>query len=81
MQIREELEVLIRQGMQAAIDDVTLSMDTLPDPGLERPKDETNGDWASTVAMRSAKVAHRAPRDIAAAILDHLPENDLIESA
>ena len=81
MQIREELEVLIRQGMQAAIDDGTLSMDTLPDPGLERPKDETNGDWASTVAMRSAKVAHRAPRDIAAAILDHLPENDLIESA
>ena len=34
MQIREELEVLIRQGMQAAIDDGTLSMDTLPDPGL-----------------------------------------------
>lgn len=78
MQIREELEQLIHAGLEAAIADGTLAMDEIPDAGLERPKDETNGDWASTVAMRSAKLAHRAPRDIAAALADHLPENNLI---
>ena len=52
----------------------------VPAPALERPRDEANGDWASTVAMRSAKLAKRNPREIAQIIVDHLPENDLIQS-
>ena len=80
MQIRVELERLVTAAMQAAVDDGTLSLEQLPEPALERPKDESNGDWASTVAMRSAKLARRAPRDIAKAIVDHLPENDIIAS-
>ena len=80
MQIREQLEQIVEQGIKAAIADGSLAMESVPEPALERPKDEANGDWASTVALRSAKLAHRAPRDIAAAIIDHLPANDLIES-
>lgn len=80
MQIREQLEQIVEQGIKAAIANGSLAMESVPEPALERPKDEANGDWASTVALRSAKLAHRAPRDIAAAIIDHLPANDLIES-
>lgn len=80
MQIREQLEQIVEQGIKAAIADGSLAMESVPEPALERPKDEANGDWASTVALRSAKLAHRAPRDIAAAIIDHLPANDMIES-
>lgn len=79
MQIREQLEQIVEQGIQAAIADGSLAMESVPEPALERPKDEANGDWASTVALRSAKLAHRAPRDIASAIIDHLPANDMIE--
>jgi arginyl-tRNA synthetase len=80
MQIREQLEQLIEQALRACAEDGTLELPTVPEAALERPRDLANGDWASTVAMRSASVAHRSPRDIANAIVAHLPENDIIDS-
>ena len=80
MQIREQLEQIVDQAIAAAMADGTLVMDEAPAAALERPRDPENGDWASTVAMRSAKLAHANPRVIAQAIVDHLPENDVIKS-
>lgn len=40
--------------------------------------EESHGDWACAMAMRLAKQAHKAPREIAQILLDHMPENDLI---
>ena len=80
MQIREQLEQVIDAAIAAACEDGSLQMEQPPAAGLERPRDEANGDWASTVAMRSAKLAKRNPREIAQIIVDHLPENDLIQS-
>lgn len=80
MQIREELENLFAASIAAACEDGSLELAERPAPALERPRDLSNGDWASTVAMRSAKLAHKAPRDIAQIIVDHLPENTMIAS-
>ena len=80
MNIRESLERIIETALSAACEDGSLALESIPAASLERPRDEANGDWASTVAMRSAKLAHKNPRDIAQAIVDHLPENDMIES-
>ena len=77
MQIREQLEEIVNKAIATAIQDGALALDEPPAAALERPRDPENGDWASTVAMRSAKLARRAPRDIAQAIVDHLPENQL----
>ena len=65
MQIRDRLEEVVNQAIQAAIADGSLKMEEVPQAGLERPRDAANGDWASTVAMRSAKLAHANPRVIA----------------
>ena len=81
MQIREELEKVVDEAIAAAIADGALAMDEAPEAGLERPRDPENGDWASTVAMRSAKLAHANPRAIAEAIVAHLPANDVVKSA
>ena len=78
MQIREQLEQLIDAAVAAAREDGELSLDEAPQAALERPRDEGNGDWASTVALRSAKLAKKNPREIAQIIVDHLPENDLV---
>lgn len=80
MQIREQLEQLIDAAVAAACEDGTLTLEQAPEAALERPRDESNGDWASTVAMRSAKLAKKNPREIAQIIVDHLPENDMIAS-
>ena len=78
MQIREQLEQIISSALAAAVEDGSLALESIPPAALERPRDEANGDWASTVAMRCAKQAKRNPREIAQILVDHLPENDMI---
>ncbi len=57
-----------------------LSEFEVSDFGIERTNDAQKGDWTSTVAMRSSKAAHRAPRDIAAAIIAHMPADEAVVS-
>ncbi|MBE6465220.1 arginine--tRNA ligase [Denitrobacterium detoxificans] len=80
MQIREQLEQLVGQGLSTAVADGSLALDEIPEAALERPRDTNNGDWASTVALRLAKAAKKNPREIAQIIVDHLPENGMIAS-
>ncbi len=80
MDIRESLEKVMDAAIKSATDDGSLKLEEIPSAFLERPRDEANGDWASTVAMRLAKQAHMAPRDIAQIVIDHIPENDMIAS-
>lgn len=80
MQIREQLEQLIDAALLAAREDGSLELDQAPEAALECPRDENNGDWASTVAMRCAKQAKKNPREIAQIIIDHIPSNDMIAS-
>lgn len=80
MTIRESLESVLHQALKAAVEAGELPLDEIPVPSLERPREEGHGDWACTVAMRLAKAAHMNPRAIAQAIVEHLPENSLVES-
>ncbi|MBQ9021868.1 MAG: arginine--tRNA ligase [Eggerthellaceae bacterium] len=80
MLIREELERIVGKALQSALDDSSLALDEVPDCGLERPRDEGHGDWASTLAMRAAKSAGMNPREIAQIIIDHLPKDSIIAS-
>lgn len=80
MTIRESLESVLHQALKAAVEAGELPLDEIPQPSLERPREEGHGDWACTIAMRLAKAAHMNPRAIAQAIVDHLPENNLVES-
>ena len=80
MEIRESLEAIIDAAIDAARADGSLELAEAPQAALERPRDEANGDWASTVAMRTAKLAHKNPREIAQIIVNHIPANDMIAS-
>ena len=75
MGIRESLEEIFTEAIASAADSGELDLEVLPAPSLERPRDEANGDWASTVAMRCAKAAGMPPRDVAQLIIDNLPES------
>lgn len=79
MQIREDLEQLINDAVAKTMDEDMLVLDEVPEAALERPRDEGNGDWASTVALRCAKQAGKNPREIARLIVDQLPENEMIQ--
>lgn len=80
MTIRESLESVLHQALKAAVEAGELPLNEIPQPSLERPREEGHGDWACTIAMRLAKAAHMNPRAIAQVIVDHLPANNLVES-
>ncbi len=75
----EKLERLVRDALAAAQEANELPLFEVDDLGFERPADSANGDWSSTVALRSAKLAHCAPRKVAEAIVAHLAPNDSID--
>jgi arginyl-tRNA synthetase len=48
---------------------------------LERPRDPAHGDFATNVAMRSARAIGRSPRDLAQELAEKVIELDEIDSA
>ena len=66
-------EVLTRRGLDLA---------ALPDDvGVERPRNPEHGDYATNVAMRTAKKAGVAPRDLAAWLVEALVAVDGVAAA
>ncbi len=67
-QVKELVADLVRQALQSAVaaGDVTLAEGAEVD--VERPRDPSHGDWATNVALRSAKSAGMPPRQLAEAI-------------
>ena len=68
----EKIEELVRKAVSDAQEAGDLPAFEVGDLGLERPADAGNGDWTTTLALRSARLAHMAPRAIAQAIVDHM---------
>lgn len=69
----DEARALLIQAAQAAMAAGELPQTELPDFIVEIPGDVKNGDVASNLAMAGARVFKKAPRQIADAILAHLP--------
>ncbi len=67
------LDVLARRGLDPS---------ALPaDAGVERPRNPEHGDYATNVALRTAKKAGVAPRDLAAWLVEELTGKDGIAGA
>ena len=75
----DKIEELVRAALAAAQKKGELPAFDVADCGIERPQDTSHGEWTSTVALRSAKLAHRAPRDIATAIANNIDLGGAVE--
>lgn len=75
----EKLEASLRAALMEAQSCGDLPPFEVADLGFERPADASNGDWSSTIALRCAKLARRAPRMVAQAITSHLVSNEAVE--
>jgi arginyl-tRNA synthetase len=61
------------QAAQSAGDLPAFDLPSVDAIAIERPKQADHGDFATPVAMQLAKPARRAPRQIAEALVKHLP--------
>lgn len=66
MNIVQEMEGKLKNEIkQAVLDSGLADESTLPSIVLEKPKDKAHGDYATNIAMQLARVAKKAPRQIA----------------
>lgn len=72
IQQKEKLRTAIEAAVKTALAKGELELAVLPDIELEVPKDKSHGDFASNIALISAKAAKKAPREIARIISEHL---------
>ena len=67
LDVEIKLKTSIQQALKEAGADIELDKII-----IERSKDKTHGDYATTVAMQMAKTLHKSPRDIASLIVTKL---------
>ena len=82
--MKDAISVLVADAVRQAIAAGELPLAEIPDPALERPRDVSHGDWATTVALRSAKAAGMNPRAVAEIVTSHMaghPDIDALEIA
>lgn len=70
---REKLQGLISEAIEQAVNNGDLTLTDIPEINLETPKDPNHGDFASNIALVAAKAARKPPRDVAAALIKHIP--------
>lgn len=78
--MKTQIEQILTEAI-AGLPGIDIGADgAVPIPELERTRDRQHGDYACNIAMRLAKPLRQKPRDIAQAIVDLIPDSDLIDS-
>lgn len=78
MRQKSELISAIETAIQAALDKGDLVVESVPEVGLEVPREKQHGDFASNIALAMAKPAKKAPREVAQIIVENLPTAGVI---
>ena len=76
--MRAELRLLIRSAVETLLKDRSTGPDEIPAWNVERTRQKAHGDFACNVALVLAKPLRSNPKDVAHALLEHLPESPLV---
>ncbi|MEK3712304.1 arginine--tRNA ligase [Bacillus sp. FSL K6-1005] len=70
MNIAEQMKDVLKEEIKAAVLKAGLAEESqIPNVVLETPKDKTHGDYSTNMAMQLARIAKKAPRQIAEEIV------------
>src|SRR5690625_2051454 len=76
MNVLVEIEVTLKETISHAIVKAELAKaEDIPTIVLEKPKDKAHGDFAANIAMQLARIAKKAPRNIAEDIVQTLDKS------
>lgn len=79
--MKQQLLSLIEDTISALKESGKLPADAAPKIMVENTKDKAHGDFASNIAMTSAKMAGMKPRDWAEEIIKALPDSPILNKA
>ena len=77
---KQELVSALYTAIEAAMASGKLEVESVPEIGLEVPREKQHGDFASNIALIMARAARKAPREVAEIIVDHLPKGGVIRA-
>lgn len=77
---RDILRALINEALQALAAEKSVEAPAEESIGLERPREEAHGDWATNVALKCAKSFAMNSRELAADLTERLASNRYIKS-
>ncbi|NLM40860.1 MAG: arginine--tRNA ligase [Firmicutes bacterium] len=77
---KQELISALHAAIDAARASGKLEVESVPEIGLEIPREKQHGDFASNIALVMAKAARKAPREVAQIIVEHLPQGGVIRA-
>ncbi len=72
------VESLLRRALASLPDELVPAAARAEDVEVERAREATHGDFASNLAMRLGKATRQNPRQLAAALVAALPEDDAV---
>ena len=70
--MKHHLEQLLANSLTTLQNEGWLSLESLPQPVVERARDRNHGDYATNLALTLAKTAKRKPRELAEALCARL---------
>ncbi len=75
MNIVEQVQVRLKEEIKAAVLKAGLATEEqIPDVILELPKDKAHGDYSTNMAMQLTKIAKKAPKLIAEALIENFDQ-------
>ncbi len=77
--MKQELQQLLVEAISIVQEKMDVTFSAIDDIKIERTRDQSHGDYACNIAMVLAKQARTNPRELAAALLESLPESGIIE--
>lgn len=77
--MKSQIQQMVSVALQNLAAEGVIPSDTIPQPVIERARDNRHGDFACNVAMVLAKAARSRPRDLAEKLVAALPANDLVD--
>lgn len=77
--MKSQIQQLVKQAIDALAASGRLNTDAIVTPAVERTRDESHGDFATNAALVNAKAARMKPRDLAAALVEVLGTDPLVD--
>ncbi|MGL4283807.1 MAG: arginine--tRNA ligase [Eubacterium aggregans] len=74
--VEEEIKGLIQKEVDQAVAAGDFNVEALPEIQLEVPREQEYGEYSTNIAMQLPKLARKAPKFIAEAILRHMDIDD-----
>lgn len=77
--MKQELQQLLMEAISIVQEKMDVTFSAIDDIKIERTRDQSHGDYACNIAMVLARQAKTTPKQLAAALLENIPESEIIE--